>query len=104
MSSRSDLPNRRRLGALLIVISVTAATLALVSQDGASRSNSAVSQSKKPDPTMTFKVPPLPNGSAQVKPKAGMSDKDWEQAYKETGRPKFNRNTVKKTGENVERD
>jgi len=51
-----------------------------------------------------IKPPPLPNGSAQVNVKPGMSDEDWEKAYKETGRPKFDRKLVKKNGGNVERD
>ncbi|WP_321803122.1 hypothetical protein [Burkholderia sp. BCC1988] len=51
-----------------------------------------------------IKAPPLPNGSAQVNVKPGMSDEDWDKAYKETGRPKFSRNSVKKHGGNVERD
>jgi Rieske Fe-S protein len=55
-------------------------------------------------PAVKVKPPPLPNGSANVKLKAGMSDEDWELAYKETGRPKFNRNSVKKLNGNVERD
>ena len=59
---------------------------------------------KKQDPTKTFKVPPLPNGSAHVKLHAGMSDKEWGNAYKETGRPLFDRKTVKKVGDTVERD
>ncbi|MBN3768877.1 MULTISPECIES: hypothetical protein [unclassified Burkholderia] len=53
---------------------------------------------------LKIKPPPLPNGSAQVNVKAGMSDEDWEKAYKETGRPKFNRKLVKKANGNVERD
>lgn len=51
-----------------------------------------------------YKVPPLPNGSAQVKIAPGMSEKDWEDAYKETGRPKFKASTVKRSNGNVERD
>ncbi|NIE58543.1 hypothetical protein F3J12_10455 [Burkholderia sp. Ax-1735] len=51
-----------------------------------------------------IKPPPLPNGSAQVNVKAGMSDEDWEKAYKETGRPKFSKNSVKKLNGNVERE
>ncbi len=49
-------------------------------------------------------MPPLPDGSAQVNVKAGMSDEDWEKAYKETGRPKFSKNSVKKLNGNVQRD
>ncbi|WP_269503590.1 hypothetical protein [Burkholderia sp. IMCC1007] len=51
-----------------------------------------------------IKPPPLPIGSAQVQIKAGMSEEDWEKAYKETGRPKFDRKLVKKNNGNVERD
>ena len=51
-----------------------------------------------------IKPPPLPVGSAQINVKAGMSDEDWDKAYKETGRPKFNRKWVKKSNGNVERD
>ncbi|WP_081065074.1 hypothetical protein [Burkholderia cepacia] len=53
---------------------------------------------------MNIKPPPLPNGSAHVNVKAGMADEDWEKAYKETGRPKFTKNSVKKLNGNVERD
>ncbi|MBZ5789304.1 hypothetical protein K8353_04210 [Burkholderia contaminans] len=53
---------------------------------------------------MKIKPPPLPNGSAQVNVKAGMSDEDWDKAYKETGRPKFSKKSVKKSNGNVERD
>lgn len=55
-------------------------------------------------PTISYKVPPLPNGSAHVVVQPGMSKKDWEDAYKETGRPKFNQSSVKRNGGNVERD
>lgn len=58
----------------------------------------------KSDPTKSFKVPPLPTGSAQVQLQPGMSKKDWHDAYKETGRPKFKLNTVKRVGDTVERD
>ncbi|WP_175820110.1 MULTISPECIES: hypothetical protein [unclassified Burkholderia] len=51
-----------------------------------------------------IKPPPLPIGSTQVVVKPGMSDEEWEKAYKETGRPKFDRKLVKKHGGNVERD
>jgi len=59
---------------------------------------------KSPDPTKSFKVPPLPVGSANTRLKPGMSEKDWHDAYKETGRPKFKLNTVKRMGGTVERD
>ncbi|WP_230947355.1 hypothetical protein [Burkholderia territorii] len=51
-----------------------------------------------------IKPPPLPNGSAQVNVKPGMSEEDWDKAYKEKGRPKFNRKSVKNDNGNVERD
>jgi hypothetical protein len=51
-----------------------------------------------------FEVPPLPVGSAQVRIQPGMSKKDWNDAYKETGRPKFNQSTVKRAGGTIERD
>ncbi|MET3821602.1 MULTISPECIES: hypothetical protein [Burkholderia] len=51
-----------------------------------------------------IKAPPLPNGSANTIVKPGMSEEDWDKAYKETGRPKFNRSLVKRNGGNVERE
>lgn len=51
-----------------------------------------------------IKPPPLPNGSAHVNIRAGMSEKDWDDAYKETGRPKFNRKSIKNSNGNVQRD
>ncbi|EDT40889.1 hypothetical protein [Burkholderia ambifaria] len=51
-----------------------------------------------------IKAPPLPNGSAHTIVKPGMSAEDWEKAYKETERPKFNRSLVKRNGGNVHRD
>ncbi len=59
---------------------------------------------KKTDPSKSFRVPPLPIGSAHVQLQPGMSKKDWHDAYKETGRPKFPSNTVKRVGDTVERD
>ncbi|WP_244100014.1 hypothetical protein [Burkholderia anthina] len=69
---------------------------------GAAREASA-QQTNKSSPGK-IKPPPLPIGSAQVDIKAGMSEEDWDKAYKETGRPKFNRKLVKKNNGNVERD
>jgi hypothetical protein len=57
-----------------------------------------------PDPTKTFTVPARPIGSANAHLQPGMSEKDWHDAYKETGRPKFQLNTVKRRGGTVERD
>jgi hypothetical protein len=76
----------------------------VASHEALAQAAAATSNGNKPDPTKTFKVPALPNGSAQVKLKAGMSDKEWGNAYKEEGRPLFKRNTVKKVGDTVERD
>ena len=60
------------------------ARLAVGVQDvGAQQTSNSSAQKIKP--------PPLPNGSAHVNVKAGMSDEDWEKAYKETGRPKFSK-------------
>jgi hypothetical protein len=105
----------RRSDFLPIVVTAAAMLLAsIASHDALAQSANANANAnanpngnangKKQDPTKTFKVPPLPNGSAQVKLKAGMSDKDWGNAYKEEGRPKFDRSTVKKVGDTVERD
>lgn len=92
-----------------LLSSVTAALLTIVLSSGVAPS-SANAQSatangvKSLDPTKSFKVPPLPLGSAHVQLRPGMSDKDWHDAYKETGRPKFERHTVKHVGGTVERD
>ena len=72
------------------------ARLAVGVQDvGAQQTSNSSAQKIKP--------PPLPNGSAHVNVKAGMSDEDWEKAYKETGRPKFSKKSVSKSNGNVER-
>ncbi|RQS72041.1 hypothetical protein DID96_11555 [Burkholderia sp. Bp8963] len=93
------------MGALAIVIPITAASLGtFIFQDALAQNSAATAKTGKANPTTTFKVPPLPNGSAHVSIKPGMSDKDWANAYKETGRPKFDRKTVKRAGGNVQRD
>ncbi len=56
------------------------------------------------NPAKSYKVPPRPMLSGNVKIQPGMSKKDWNDAYKETGRPKFQLNTVKRVGGTVERD
>lgn len=56
------------------------------------------------NPASSYKVPPRPILSGNVKVQPGMSKKDWNDAYKETGRPKFQLNTVKRVGGTVERD
>ncbi|MGV2289257.1 hypothetical protein AAHK20_11150 [Trinickia sp. YCB016] len=109
---RRHLPSHLRRSDFLPIVLTAAAMLlisvathdALAQSANANVNAGANSNGKKQDPTKTFKVPPLPNGSAQIKPKAGMSDKEWGNAYKETGRPLFDRNTVKKVGDTVERD
>ena len=60
--------------------------------------------SKGPNPATSYKVPPRPILSAQVQIQPGMSKKDWEDAYKETGRPKFKLNSVKRANGTVQRD
>jgi len=89
--------------------SVAAAFLTIALSSGVAMSNAAAQSAtnngaKTLDPTKSFKVPPLPLGSAHVELRPGMSEKDWHDAYKETGRPKFQRHTVKHLGDNVERD
>ena len=61
-------------------------------------------QEKSKSPVIKITPPPLPNGSAHVNVQPGMSDEEWEKAYKEAGRPKFNMKSVKKAGGNVQRD
>ncbi|NIF41063.1 hypothetical protein F3J14_09235 [Burkholderia sp. Tr-862] len=64
----------------------------------------AKAQEKGNSSTVKIKPPPLPNGSMHVNVKPGMSEEEWENAYKETGRPKFSRKSVKKANGNVQRD
>ncbi len=61
-------------------------------------------QGKNPAPAVKVKAPPLPIGSAQAVAKPGMSEEEWDKAYKETGRPPFSRKSVIKNGNNVQRD
>ena len=79
--------------------SVTGALLTIVLSSGfalsdANAQSATANAVKKTDPTKSFKVPPLPLGSTHVQLQPGMSEKDWHDAYKETGRPKFERRTV----------
>lgn len=83
------------VGSLVTLISALAFTVAVQDTNAQGNGNSSA---------VKIKPPPLPNGSAQVNVKPGMSDEDWEKAYKETGRPKFNLKSVKKAGGNVQRD
>ncbi len=87
------------VSALLTV--VFASGLAMNEAAGQSANNNGA---QGPNPATSFKVPPRPvlSGHYQVQP--GMSKKDWEDAYKETGRPKFKLNTVKRAGGTVQRD
>ncbi|RAQ13876.1 hypothetical protein DPR02_05775 [Burkholderia cepacia] len=82
-------------GSLVALITMFAVAVGVQDANAQATSNASV---------MNIKPPPLPNGSAQVNVKAGMSDEDWEKAYKETGRPKFSKNSVKKLNGNVQRD
>nr|WP_310130906.1 hypothetical protein [Burkholderia ambifaria] len=83
------------IGSLVTLISALAFAVAVQDTNAQEKGNSSAAK---------IKPPPLPNGSAQVKVKPGMSDEEWEKAYKETGRPKFNLKSVKKAGGNVQRD
>ncbi|HDR9759333.1 TPA: hypothetical protein ACK3RU_003277 [Burkholderia cepacia] len=82
-------------GSLVALITMFAVAVGVQDANAQATGNASV---------MNIKPPPLPNGSAQVNVKAGMSDEDWEKAYKETGRPKFSKNSVKKLNGNVQRD
>ncbi|RQS58419.1 hypothetical protein DID96_36120 [Burkholderia sp. Bp8963] len=83
------------VGAIIVSISTLAFALAVPDANAQGKGNSSVVKAK---------APPLPNGSAQVIVKPGMSDEGWKKAYKETGRPPFNRKSVKRIGNGVERD
>jgi len=103
MPVRHVSPRRRfaplaRTALLTIALSSGLASFATSAQDAANHA------AKAPNPTKSFKVPPLPAGSEHVQLQPGMSKKDWHDAYKETGRPKFQLNTVKRVGGTVERD
>lgn len=97
-------PPRRRFtplaSAALFAIALSSSFASFDSTAQGAANNAA----KTPNPTKSFKVPPLPAGSAHVQLQPGMSKKDWHDAYKETGRPKFQLNTVKRVGGTVERD
>jgi hypothetical protein len=56
------------------------------------------------DPTKSYRVPPRPIGSAQAAVKPGLSHEESEKAYKESGRPPFDRAKVKHVGDAVERE
>lgn len=99
-----DVSSRRQfvplaMAALLTILFSSSVALMEARAQGASNSGA-----KNQDPTKSFKVPPRPVGSANTHLQPGMSEKDWHDAYKETGRPKFRLNTVKRAGGTVERD
>jgi len=99
-----NMSSRRRFAPLVTAALVTilfSSSFALMDARAQSAMNNGA---KNPDPSKGFRVPPLPVGSAHVRLQPGMSEKDWHDAYKETGRPKFPRNTVKHVGDTVERN
>lgn len=103
MPVRNVSPRRQ----LVPLVTATVLTIALSSGfalNPANAQSTANHTAKSVDPAKSFKVPPLPTGSAHVAVQPGMSQKDWHDAYKETGRPKFQRNTVRRLGGTVERD
>ncbi|NPT39793.1 hypothetical protein GNZ12_00325 [Paraburkholderia sp. 1N] len=98
MRSRLDSSYKSPLRSFAMAMTVT------VVFQGAVVSLDAVAQGKSPGQSAAIKAPALPNGSAQVAVKPGMSGAEWKNAYKETGRPRFDRKTVKQVGNTVERD
>ncbi|MCX4150061.1 MULTISPECIES: hypothetical protein [Paraburkholderia] len=98
MRSRQDSSYKCPLCSLAMVMTATVAfQVAVVSLD-------AAAQGKSPGQGAAIKAPPLPNGSAQIDVRPGMSDTEWKNAYKETGRPRFDPKKVKHVGDTVERD
>lgn len=104
------MPVRNRSPRHRPVVPLATAALFTVAFSTGFASGEAIAQSasntggNSQNPAKSYKVPALPPGSANVKVQPGMSKKDWEDAYKETGRPKFNQSTVKRAGGTVERD
>lgn len=103
MSVHDAFPGRRQF-----VVSTMAVLFTMIFSSGVSliakAESSAHGGAKTPPAGNRVKAPPLPVGSANVQLQPGMSKKDWHDAYKETGRPKFERSTVKRVGGTVERD
>lgn len=95
---------RRRFVPLAMSAFLTAVFSTGLAMNQAAAQSMSNNSAKGPNPATSFKVPPRPLLSGQVRIQPGMSKKDWEDAYKETGRPKFNLNTVKRAGGTVERD
>lgn len=95
---------RRRFVPLAMSAFLTVVFSTGLAMDAAKAQSTSNNNGKGPNPATSFKVPPRPilSGHFQIQP--GMSKKDWEDAYKETGRPKFKLNTVKRAGGTVERD
>ncbi|VWB11046.1 hypothetical protein BLA6860_00342 [Burkholderia lata] len=103
-SFRNGLSTAGSLVALIAALVFAVGVQDAHAQQNGNAQNGNAQQNGNSSGQKTIKPPPLPNGSAHVNVKAGMSDEDWELAYKETGRPKFNRKSVKKSNGNVERD
>jgi hypothetical protein len=99
-----DVSSRRQFVALVSAALLTILFSSSVALTEARAQGAANSGAKNQDPTKSFKVPPRPVGSANTHLQPGMSEKEWHDAYKETGRPKFRLNTVKRAGGTVERD
>jgi hypothetical protein len=104
MRYRNFSPHKRNWVPLVAIAVLTIALSCVLAFRAKAESAAGNAAGNKSSPPATFKVPPLPTGSAQAVVKPGMSDKEWEEAYKETGRPKFKRNTVQHIGGGVERD
>ena len=103
MPVRDFTPRRRRYVPLATAALLTIALSSSFASSGAN-AQSTSNNGKNQNPAKSFKVPALPTGSGNVQIQPGMSKKDWQDAYKETGRPKFKQNTVKRVGGTVERD
>ena len=104
MPVHSFCARRRRFVPLAISAYLTVVFSSGLALNEAKAQSTSNSNAKGPNPATSFKVPPRPilSGHFQIQP--GMSKKDWTDAYKETGRPKFKLNTVKRVGGTVERD
>lgn len=104
MPRRDTSPRRRQFVPLVIAALLTVALSSSFAPSKANAQSANANGGKAVNPAKSFKVPALPSGSGNVQVQPGMSKKDWQDAYKETGRPKFKQNTVKRVGGTVERD
>jgi hypothetical protein len=95
---------RRRFVPLALSAFLTVVFSAGLATNEANAQSTTNNNAKGPNPATSFKVPPRPILSGHFLIQPGMSKKDWADAYKETGRPKFKLNTVKRAGGTVERD